>query len=57
MAKIKAEPEHSVGYECPMCKNEEIELGQSYCQICGEPLEWVEDEYDGGYYILYETEL
>lgn len=44
MAKIKAEPEHSVGYECPMCKNEEIELGQSYCQICGEPLEWVEEE-------------
>lgn len=32
-----------VSYECPVCGNEEIELGQSYCQICGEPLEWQED--------------
>ena len=24
---------------CPVCKNEEIELGQKYCQICGESLE------------------
>lgn len=43
MAKIKAEPEHRVSYECPVCGNEEIELGQSYCQICGEPFEWQED--------------
>ncbi len=28
---------------CPVCKNEEIELGQKYCQICGEPLEWEEE--------------
>lgn len=27
---------------CPVCKNEEIELEQKYCQICGEPLEWEE---------------
>lgn len=31
-------------FMCPVCKNEEIELGQKYCQICGEPLEWVEDK-------------
>ena len=43
MAKIKAEPEHRVSYECLVCGNEEIELGQSYCQICGKPLEWQED--------------
>ncbi len=30
-------------YECPVCGNEEIELGQGYCQICGEPLDWTED--------------
>lgn len=31
-------------FMCPVCKNEEIELGQKYCQICGEPLGWVEDK-------------
>lgn len=31
---------------CPVCKNEELELGQKYCQICGEPLEWEEDKQD-----------
>lgn len=30
------------GYECPVCSNDEIELGQLYCQMCGEPLEWLE---------------
>lgn len=30
-------------FMCPVCKNEEIELGQKYCQICGEALEWVEE--------------
>ena len=30
-------------YECPNCGNEEIELGQNYCQICGEAIEWKED--------------
>lgn len=44
MAKIKTGPEQNIGYECPVCENEEIELGQKYCQICGEPLEWVEEE-------------
>ena len=23
-----------------------LEMGQDYCQDCGEPLEWVEDVYD-----------
>lgn len=27
-------------FMCPACKNEEIDLGQKYCQICGESLEW-----------------
>lgn len=27
---------------CSVCENEELDLGQKYCQICGEPLEWVE---------------
>lgn len=31
-------------FMCRVCENEEIELGQKYCQICGEPLEWVEDK-------------
>ena len=31
---------------CPVCKNKELELGQKYCQICGEPLEWEEDKLD-----------
>ena len=26
-------------YECPKCGGD-IELGQRYCQECGEPLEW-----------------
>lgn len=30
-------------YECQICGNSEIELGQEYCQICGEPIEWKED--------------
>ena len=42
MAKIKEKLEAAIGYECPKCGNEEIELKQSYCQICGEPLEWNE---------------
>jgi len=31
-------------YECPKCGNEEIELGQNFCQICGEPIEWKEND-------------
>ena len=43
MAKMIIEPGRCVdGYECPVCSNDEIELGQLYCQICGEPLEWLE---------------
>lgn len=30
-------------YECPECGNE-VELGQNYCQNCGEPLNWRENE-------------
>lgn len=33
-------------FMCPVCKNKELELGQKYCQICGEPLEWEEDKLD-----------
>lgn len=44
MAKMIIEPGRCVdGYECPVCGNDEIELGQLYCQICGEPLEWLEE--------------
>ena len=28
-------------YECPICGNE-IELGQNFCQECGEAFEWKE---------------
>ena len=42
MAKIKIEKNHGILYECPECGNE-IELGQNYCQECGEPLDWQED--------------
>ena len=43
MAEIKIEQEHDLFYECPKCGNDEIELGQKYCQICGEPIDWKED--------------
>ncbi len=42
MAEIKTDHKIS-GYECPECGNDEIELGQSFCQDCGEPIEWKED--------------
>lgn len=42
MAKIKLEMEHGIMYECPNCAGT-VEMGQDYCQDCGEPLEWVED--------------
>ena len=44
MAKIWTQGKER--FMCPVCKNEEIELGQKYCQICGEPLEWKEDKQD-----------
>lgn len=31
-------------YECPSCGNDEIELGQKYCQECGEAFEWKEEQ-------------
>lgn len=43
MAKIKADQEQNMIYKCPVCGNEEIDLGQNYCQICGEALEWEEE--------------
>ena len=45
MAKIKLEMEHGIMYECPNCAGK-VEMGQDYCQDCGEPLEWVEDFYE-----------
>lgn len=35
--------ENGLDFECPNCGNEEIELGQNYCQICGEAIEWREE--------------
>lgn len=43
MAKIKLEEKHGIGYECPEC-GADIEDGQNYCQMCGEPLEWEEED-------------
>lgn len=45
MAEIKVDITNNgiFGYECPICGNEEIELGQNFCQICGEPIDWKED--------------
>lgn len=46
MAKIKIEEGRTISsYECPECGNDEIELGQNYCDQCGEPLDW-EEEYE-----------
>lgn len=42
MAEIKIESGHGLYYECPECETE-VELGQNYCQECGEPLDWKED--------------
>lgn len=42
MAEIKIESGHGLYYECPEC-GAEVELGQNYCQDCGEPLDWKED--------------
>jgi predicted RNA-binding Zn-ribbon protein involved in translation (DUF1610 family) len=45
MAIIIIEAGHGVdGYECPECGNDDIELGQNFCQECGEPIEWKEEE-------------
>ena len=41
MAKIDI---REIPYECPVCGNEELEIGQNYCQICGEELEWIDEE-------------
>lgn len=41
MAEIKMD-KSVLFYECPVCGSE-VELGQSYCQECGEPLEWKEE--------------
>lgn len=42
MADIRIEHGHGIIYECPECGHD-VELGQNYCQDCGEPLEWKED--------------
>jgi len=41
MSEIKTD--EGLFYECPKCENDEIELGQNFCQMCGEPIEWKED--------------
>lgn len=40
MAEIKMDSR--MFYDCPECGNE-VELGDNYCQECGEPLEWKEE--------------
>ena len=42
MAEIKIKPSGGICYQCPEC-GAEIELGQNYCQECGEPFDWRED--------------
>ena len=42
MAEIKIERGRGIIYECPEC-GAEIELGQNYCQSCGEGIDWRED--------------
>lgn len=44
MAKIWIQEKER--FICPVCENEELELGQNYCQICGEGLEWEEESED-----------
>jgi hypothetical protein len=41
MAKILMQGKER--FMCPVCENEMIKLGQNYCQICGEALEWEEE--------------
>lgn len=43
MAEIRIEQGHGILYECPVCGYEDVELGQNYCPICGEPIVWKED--------------
>lgn len=40
MAEIKMDS--GMFYDCPECGNE-VELGDNYCQECGEPLDWKEE--------------
>ncbi len=47
MAEIKIMKGHGLYYECPECEAK-VELGQNYCQDCGEPLNWKEDYDDWG---------
>ena len=47
MAEIKIIKGHGLNYECPEC-GARVELGQNYCQDCGDPLNWKEDYDDWG---------
>lgn len=47
MADIKIIKGRGLIYECPECEAE-VELGQTYCQECGEGLNWKEDYEDIG---------
>lgn len=35
LLRAKNNRDYNGRYECPVCKNEKIKLGQRYCQICG----------------------
>mgnify|MGYP003293196553 CR=1 FL=1 len=48
MSRIKLEKK-MYGYECPKCGNDDIEMGQYYCQDCGECIDWFYNESDEEY--------
>ena len=44
MAKINVIESDCFGYyTCPVCGDDDIELGQKHCKNCGEPIEWEEE--------------
>lgn len=45
MVEIKMKVNGGIFYECPSCEAE-VELGQAYCQDCGEGIDWIPPEYD-----------
>lgn len=57
MAIIKIHEERGLfGCMCPICENEELELGQYYCQICGEAIEWIDNRPAAADPVVSDTE-
>ena len=46
MTVIKFNENNGFYYECPICGNDEIELGQNFCPDCGEAFEWRDELND-----------